>query len=36
MRWEGSVKVDGREIGCDDGSWTELVQDRTVYSINCV
>jgi hypothetical protein len=26
-RWEGHIKIDIREIGCEDGRWTELAED---------
>ena len=27
-RWEGHVKMDLREMGCDAGDWIDLAQDR--------
>jgi hypothetical protein len=27
-RWEGNIKMDLREVGCEDMDWIELVQDR--------
>jgi hypothetical protein len=26
--WEDYIKMDLREIGCDDMGWTDVVQDR--------
>ena len=27
-RWDDSIKMDLREVGCDAGDWIELAQDR--------
>jgi hypothetical protein len=27
-RWEDNVKMDLREVGCEDGKWIELALDR--------
>ena len=27
-RWEGKIKMDLREVGCDPGDWIALVVDR--------
>jgi hypothetical protein len=30
-RWESNIKMDLREIGCEDGRWIELAQDRVQW-----
>ena len=27
-RWEGNIKMDLREVGCDPGEWIDLAEDR--------
>jgi hypothetical protein len=27
-RWEDNIKMDHREVGCDDVDWTHLTQGR--------
>ena len=27
-RWEGNIKMDLREMGCDLGDWIDLAEDR--------
>ena len=27
-RWEDNIKLDVREVGCDERDWIEVVQDR--------
>ena len=27
-RWEDSIKIDLREVGCDPGEWIDLAEDR--------
>ena len=27
-RWEDSIKMDLREVGCDPGEWIDLAEDR--------
>ena len=27
-RWEGNIKIDLREVGCDPGDWIALAEDR--------
>ena len=27
-RWEDSIKMDFREVGCDSGDWIDLAEDR--------
>jgi len=27
-RWEGNIKIDLQEVGCEDLDWIELLQDR--------
>jgi len=28
LRWDDSVKIDRKEMGCEDLDWTHLAQDR--------
>ena len=28
LRWEGNIKMDLQEVGCEDMDWIELAQDR--------
>ena len=28
IRWEDSIKMDLREVGCDPGEWIDLAEDR--------
>jgi hypothetical protein len=30
-RWEENITTDLREIGCEDGRWMELAQDRVQW-----
>jgi hypothetical protein len=30
-RWEGNIKVDLKEIGCEDVDWIHLAQDRLFW-----
>ena len=27
-RWEGNIRMDLREVGCDPGEWIDLAEDR--------
>ena len=27
-RWEDNIKMDLREVGCDNGEWIDLAEDR--------
>jgi len=27
-RWEDNIKMDLQEVGCENGNWVELAQDR--------
>ena len=27
-RWEGNIKMDLREVGCDPGDWIALAEDK--------
>jgi hypothetical protein len=27
-RWDDNIKMDLREVGCEDGKWMELTEDR--------
>ena len=27
-RWEDTIKMDLREVGCDSGEWIDLAEDR--------
>ena len=27
-RWEDNIKMDLREVGCDDGDWIDLAHER--------
>ena len=30
-RWEGNIKMDLREVGCDPGEWIDLAEDRDLW-----
>jgi len=29
--WEDNIKMDPKEVGCDDVEWTQMVQDRVQW-----
>ena len=33
-RWEGNIKMDLREVGCDPGEWIDLAEDRETWRAN--
>ena len=32
-RWEGNIKMDLREVGCDPGEWISLAEDRDQWRV---
>ena len=34
-RWEDSIKMDLREVGCDPGEWIDLAEDRDQFASLC-